>query len=60
MASGNAILAMDNHHRLGRFSFLTLRDGTFARHVNGEVACDYATDTDKTIPIDQLNASNDE
>jgi hypothetical protein len=38
----------------------TVGDGTFARDVNGEVACDCAPDADKTIPIDQLNASNDE
>jgi len=35
-------------------------DGKFARDVDREVSCDYEPDADKVIPIDQLNASNDE
>ena len=35
-------------------------DGKFARDVDREVPCDYDPDADKVIPIDLLNASNDE
>jgi hypothetical protein len=38
----------------------TVGSGTFARDVDREVPCDHAPDTGKAIPIDRLNASNDE
>jgi hypothetical protein len=38
----------------------TVGDGKFARDVNREVPCDHDPDTVESIPIDQLNASNDE
>jgi hypothetical protein len=39
---------------------ITAADGKFARDVNREVPCDYDPDADKFIPIDRLNASNDD
>jgi hypothetical protein len=38
----------------------TVADGKFARDVTREVPCDAIPDSDKVIPIDQFNASNDE
>jgi hypothetical protein len=38
----------------------TVADGKFARDGNPRVPCDSIPDADRMIPIDQLNASNDE
>ena len=44
----------------GSWDVAAVADGKFARDVDREVPCDYDPDADKVIPIDQLNASNDE